>query len=89
MEKIIFVIFFFLMSLQSNFESGTAYSKEVENNIYTYETNTKVDYTYVWVFEGGIWWIYVYDEDGRIVKIYPAELIIFFKNRRNEMTRVP
>ncbi len=73
MKKIIFAIFIFLMGLQSSFESNTAYSKEVENNILTCVTNTKVDYTYVWVFEGGIWWIYVYGEDGRIVNIYPAE----------------
>lgn len=28
-------------------------------------------YTYERVFKDGIWWIYVYDEDGHLVNIYP------------------
>lgn len=30
-------------------------------------------HTYEHVFADGVWWIYEYDEDGRLVNIYPAE----------------
>ncbi len=33
----------------------------------------KLTHTYVRVFADGAWWIYEYDEDGRLVNIYAAE----------------
>ena len=33
----------------------------------------KTEYTYVWELREGVWWILVYDEDGKLVNEYPID----------------
>lgn len=68
--KLTTIIYLFLLTLlliAADAKKDFTYSGNNQNQI------CEDGYTYDRVFEGGIWWIYVYDTDGRLINIYPDE----------------
>ena len=71
MKKIIYVILCSVcLALSINFNAVNATIKQKEAQV---ESLTNVTFSYELIFKDGIWWVYVYDEDGRLVNIYPFD----------------
>jgi len=71
MKKIFITLLFITLpiSLAINFLTvDKTFAKHTIANKITTEVKS---YTYVRVFVDGKWWIYVYDEDGRLIDVYP------------------
>lgn len=47
--------------------------KQGNNKVNLYVLRDNFTNTVIRVYENGSWWIYVYDEDGTLVVIYPDE----------------
>lgn len=74
MKKLILAAALFLFTTFS--VSSKANSLESKSNWIDYQIKSnpnKISNTFEYVFKDGVWWIYEYDEDGRLVNIYPAE----------------
>ncbi|HQY21900.1 MAG TPA: hypothetical protein PK294_12865 [Ignavibacteria bacterium] len=73
MKNLIFAICFLMVScLPINIKAEKSTKKFINvNKINKYYQTS--DYTYELVFKDGIWWIFVYDEDGVFVTAYPSE----------------
>jgi len=74
MRKIVFAIcsvLFTSMLLPIN-NGGTCMIKSKIEPV-SVQVSRMIDHTFVWVFREGVWWIYEYDEDGKLVNEYPAE----------------
>jgi hypothetical protein len=74
MKKLVFIICLFLFTsilspISSEGNSKVKSDKELFRDQITYKT----DHTFLRQFEFGVWWIYEYDEDGKLVNEYPAE----------------
>ncbi|MFZ1321428.1 MAG: hypothetical protein WAT71_07715 [Ignavibacteria bacterium] len=71
MKKIIYVILCSVcLALSINFNAVNATINQKEAQV---ESLTNVTFSYELIFKDGIWWVYVYDEDGRLVNIYPFD----------------
>jgi len=78
MKKLIIVICFLLLSSalslvsnEGNLQSATVDKTLAESFKKFFEVKT--EYTYVWELREGVWWILVYDEDGKLVNEYPID----------------
>ncbi len=72
MKKTLAVICFSLITIvyiSSEVISTDRFFKELSPN----EEKFKVEYNYVWEHRDTVWWICVYDEDGKLVTEYPME----------------
>lgn len=70
MKKLKIVLFILLFT--TNFTSAINEVREKDLKKKRYSSFV-FEFTYVSVFKEGIWWIYVYNEDGILVNEYPAE----------------
>jgi hypothetical protein len=63
-----FLVLFLLFCCFLPGVSYSNYNTQVSSFIHKYENN---EYRYEKVLIEGIWWVYVYDADGKLVDIYP------------------
>ncbi|MBS1518227.1 MAG: hypothetical protein JSS91_09085 [Bacteroidetes bacterium] len=71
MKKIIYVILCTVcLTVSNNLKTKnlSIHQKEL-----LYENLITITFSYELVFKDGIWWVYVYDEDGRLVNTYPFD----------------
>lgn len=74
MKKLVFLICFFLFtSSLSPINSEENPKDKSFKEQFINKIDIHFEYTYVWVLRDGIWWILVYDQDGKLVNEYPAE----------------
>lgn len=74
MKKVIIVIALFAFSFFTNQSNANNYSANfAQLNYVSKVNNITFEHTYEYVFKDGIWWVYVYDGDGRLIDVYPVE----------------
>lgn len=74
MKKVIILIALFAFSFFTNQSNANNQSANfAEKNYASKVTHITFDHTYEYIFKDGIWWVYEYDEDGRLVDVYPVE----------------
>lgn len=71
MKKLIFIISFLLIFSKALFAFENINNSNYPNTHASIATIENKEYTYKRIFIDGMWWIYVYDEDGALVNIYP------------------
>lgn len=72
MKKLILAILVFLFVSASAYTQNVFAKSDINLEV-QYNENINEDYTYEWVLIEGVWWIYVYDEDGKLINAYPAD----------------
>jgi hypothetical protein len=74
MKKVIIAIALFAVSFFTNQSTANNHSANFAEKIYASKvTQITIDHTYEYIFKDGIWWVYEYDGDGRLVDAYPVE----------------
>ncbi len=74
MKKLILVISYLLITSILSPVNTEGYSEDKSYKVFhESKCEHRFNYTYVWELRNGVWWIIVYDKDGKFVNEYPAE----------------
>lgn len=71
--KIKFFLIALITFLVLTFSSGSFSVSPNDVQAATTSVSSVEDYTYERVFINGVWWIYVYNEGGELIAVYPDD----------------